>query len=339
MQDQPNTASVWLGPRQVELLGRAIALTPLSVVAVGGAGAHGFREQFSGRHEPRMVDDLRSLLAMTEAGMVILADPGRFGDGQSPGDLRTIVAAAARGVTVASLEPMPAHSLHLSLPAWREASPVTRERVAFLPLARRSAAFRTAAELLHAFGPIEALAITTLGGGSEGSLGARLLGACDLLIALLDLPLSAQALHTATSEHPETPELLRGLHGHLAATFAFAGGQSASLFASDRAATWSRSIVMLGPGGRLVADDTRADWFDAAGLHVETITAPLRGDDLAAAVIADDLNALLGHAPRVAPADLASVLATAHAALLSAKTGNAEQPGELRRLSGAPPIV
>lgn len=324
------TTAAWVRADQVALFTRILDHADLRLVAAGGEGGGDLARV----GDAATAGDLRALLATTDAKAVFIGDPGAFADGSSTADFRAVIDAAQRGVSIVSLEPIPPLSLHLTDPAWQDASDVAKERVVFAPLVRRGRAFRRAHDLLESFGPIEAVSIVTLGRSAEGSLGARLAGAADLLTALLGEPLSVDAAHTPGSDDPPTPETLRGLHGHLAATFRFGDGHAASLFASDRAAAWSRSVTLLGPGGRIVADDARVDWYDAAGLRVETMTADHTGDDLAAAIIADDIRAVLGEAPRTAPVDLAGVLATAHAALLSARTGHAEQPGELRRLGG-----
>ncbi len=323
-------AAAWIRADQVALVARILDEADLQLVAAGGEGGG----DLARLRDAGTADDLRALVATTDAKLVLIGDPGPFADGSSTDDFRAVINAAQRGVTIASLEPIPPLSLHLNDPAWQQASDVAKERVVFAPLVRRGRAFRRAHDLLESFGPIEAVSIVTLGRSAEGSLGARLTGAADLLTALLGEPLSVDAAHTPGSDDPPTPETLRGLHGHLAATFRFGEDRAASLFASDRAAAWSRTVTLLGPGGRIVADDSRVDWFDAAGLLVESMSADHRGNDLAASIIADDLRAVLGEAPRSVPLDLAGVLATAHAALLSARTGHAEQPGELRRIGG-----
>lgn len=325
------TAAAWMRADQVALFTRILDRADLRLVAAGGEGG----SDLARLRDADTASDLRALLATTNARAVLIGDPGPFADGSSTADFRAVIDAAQRGVTIIALEPIPPLSLHLTDPAWQNASDVARERVVFAPLVRRGRAFRRAHDLLESFGPIEAVSIVTLGRSAEGSLGARLAGAADLLITLLGEPISVDAAHTPGSDDPATPETLRGLHGHLAATLRFGEGHAASLFASDRAAAWSRTVTLLGPGGRIVADDSRVDWFDAAGLHVESMAAEHPGDDLAAAIIADDIRAVLGEAPRSVPVDVAGVLATAHAALLSARTGHAEQPGEIRRLGGA----
>ncbi|MEL6497651.1 MAG: hypothetical protein AAF937_05355 [Planctomycetota bacterium] len=322
--------AVWLREDQVSLLSSVLNAANLRLVGAGGNGGRDLAKLHNAEDE----NDLRSMIATTDASLVIIGDPGPFADGSSTSDFRTLVDAGQRGVIIASLEPIPALSLHLTDPSWQDASDVAKERVAFIPLVRRGRALRRAHDLLGSFGPIEAVSIVTLGRSSEGSLGARLAGAADLLTILLGQPSTVLAAHTPGTDDPATPETLRGFRGHLAATFRFADGTSASLFASDRAAVWSRSVTLLGPGGRIVADDSRVDWYDASGSHVETMSSDHAIADTAAAVIADDIRALLGDAPRAAPVDLAGVLATGHAALLSARTGHAEQPAELRRLGG-----
>ena len=330
----PIQAAVWCRTDQHDLLRLITDTTGLVPVSMGHTDGGPIPEWASavGQAVTRSTD-VRHLAETTEADVLLIADPGPFADGSDSVDLRSILRAAQRGVAVLSFEPIPSLSLRLLDPAWREASEVAQQRVMTVPMLRRGAMARQLTDLLDGFGPVEAIGVRALCRPGEGSLGARLYETCDLLHALLGVPIGVDAAHSPGQDSAASTESLRGLSGHLSAVLRFEHGQTASVLASDRAGAWSRSVTLLGPGGRVDGDDRQLVWTDASGSVVESLNTGLIGDDLAAAVLADDINAALGRSPRIAPVDQHAVLSIAHAALLSLKTGHAENPREILRIS------
>ncbi|MEM1071693.1 MAG: hypothetical protein AAGH71_02580 [Planctomycetota bacterium] len=331
MLPTPKTAAVWIRQDQQPLVQRAFRDRGVRMLAAGGPD----RPRLDLGQEAD-ADDIRSLLEADAAGIIIIGDPGTFADGTDPTHLRTLLNATRRTSTVLTIEPIPPRSTDTAHPSWRDASDVARERVAQVPMLRRGAAWRTAADLLESFGPIDAISLHLAGPRRFGSLGARLGEAADLLTWLLGAPLAVDATHTPAGPERSRAESLRGLHGHLAAVFRFEHGQSASLFATDQAGDWRRSTILLGPSGRLDVTDTDITWTDPAGLALEKLTTQLDAARLGESVFADEAGAVLGDAPRLPPIDANRVLATAHAAVLSLTTGHPEDPRALERIAGMP---
>lgn len=315
-----NLVSCWLRADQVSLV-RAIAeQAGFEIVVAGSPDGPGVAQTLNAQSAP----DLRSMLASTATPLVLIADQSGLGD-DATGVLDTVLDAATRGVQVLSLEPIPAAALHLSSPVWRDAPDTVRERISFVPLARRSSAFAGMSELLVQFGEIEAMGIRVLCSRTAGSLGARLFGVSELLVTLLGTPESVDAAHVSDSP---TPDTLRGLTGHMTANIRFPGGRCASILVSDASAGWSRSFTLIGPGGVIDASDHRIRWVGADGTvldesRISDDTDPL---SLEASLIADSIIASLTPAFRSSPIDMNATLAMAQAALLSARTGHPESP-------------
>jgi len=316
-----NQVSCWLREDQIPLV-RAIAeQAGLDIVAAASPAGPAVAEAIGARAHP----DLRSMLAATESGLMLIADQAQLEGAEI---LDTVLDAAHRGVHILSLEPIPAAALHLSSPAWRDAPDTVRERISFVPLARRSSAYAGMAELLAQFGAIEAVGLRVLCTRAAGSLGARLFGVCELLSTLLGTPESVDAAHVSDSL---TPDTLRGLRGHLTANLRFPGGRSATLLASDSAARWSRSLTLIGPAGVIDASDHRLRWIakDGKVLDESSMTDEMDPTALEASLIADSIVASLTPAFRSTPIDMNATLAMAQAALLSARTGHPESPGTI----------
>ena len=236
-----------------------------------------------------------------------------------------MIDAAERGVHVLSLEPIPAAALHLSSPAWRDAADTVRERISFVPLARRSSAFAGITELLSQFGEIEAIGVRVLCSPAAGSLGARLFGICELLVTLLGTPETIDAAHVSAAP---TPDSLRGLAGHMTANIRFPSGKCASIMASDSSPGWSRAITLIGPRGVIDASDHRVRWMSPEGQILDDAQMTDTKDPvtLEATLIADSIMASLTPGLRGRPIDMNATLAMAQAALLSARTGHPESP-------------
>lgn len=316
-----NQVACWLREDQAPLV-RAIAeQAGLDIVAAAGPAGPAVAETLGARSH----QDLRSMLAAAESGLVLIADQAQLEGSEI---LDTVLGAAHRGLHVLTLEPIPAAALHLSSPAWRDAPDTVRERISFVPLARRSSAYAGMAELLAQFGPIEAVGLRVLCTRAAGSLGARLFGVCELLSTLLGTPESVDAAHVSDSL---TPDTLRGLRGHLTANLRFPGGRSATLLASDSAARWSRSLTLIGPAGVIDASDHRLRWIakDGKVLDESSMTDEMDPTALEASLIADSIVASLTPAFRSTPIDMNATLAMAQAALLSARTGHPESPGTI----------
>lgn len=324
LSETENLCACWLRADQIELVRGVAQQVGLEIVAAGGPEGSIIATAL----EATPVDDLRAMLASTTAGIVLIADAAGLMEGEDASGLSAVVEAAERGVQILTLEPIPAAALQLSSPAWRNAHDAVRERVSFVPLARRSSAFAGASEILEQFGPIESVGIRALCNPVLGSLGARLFGACETLLTLLGTPESVDAAHV--SDQP-TPDTLSGLTGHMTANVRFSGGRCASLFISDSSSGWSRSITLIGPGGLIDANDHRIRWTRPDGTIVDEaeMSDSHDSENLETSLIADSIVASMTPAFRQAPIDMNATLAMAQAAVLSSRTGHPESPGTI----------
>jgi predicted dehydrogenase len=332
--------AVWLSPEQAPLVRGVAAAAELEIVGAG-SGAKGQSQGVASVLETKVIDDLRAMLTGVEAELVWIASPGGFGAGAGGADAEALQQARARGVKVATLEPIPGSALDLS--AWGGGSERGPELARFVPLAPDSAPFRRAQEALQSFGHVRMVAVESWCRPPEGSLGARVFGTLALVNALLGEPEAIDAAYVAPSHgsglHPLPGETLRDLSGDLCACMRFADGRIATMSVGDQGGRWNRTITLVGPSGRLRIFDDGFEWIGPGGEKVdEHRPKRARGSGLAdhaAAAIADSLALMLdAGAPESPPLDRGAILAMAQATLLSARTGEPESPATIRHMVG-----
>lgn len=317
-------------------------------VAIGAAGSpiRGHSNAVATELQTKPLDDLRAMLASAEADLVLIGDPGGFGTGANQDDAGAVQAARARAVKVATMEPIPGAALDLVSGGWQSSSGglSAADAIRFCPLARLAGPFREATEVLQNFGHIRTVAVEAWCSPRDGSLGARLYSGLELILGLLGEPESVDAAYVFPGHgqgvHALPGESLRGLHGDLTANLRFADGRAASLVASDQGGRWNRTATLVGPTGRLRIFDDGFEWIgpDGAKLDQSRPAARKRGSEPevphAVAAIAESLTRMLDPGvPDPGPADHASILAAGQAALLSARTGQAESPATIKRMA------
>lgn len=345
-----HSALVWLRADQASLVRAVAARAGLSITAAGGPEADRGKaasEVLGTAH----ADDLRATLANTDARLLLLADPGGFADGSNAADAALLRSLALRGARIVSLEPVPA-ALVSAPPRVATgagggdealAAAASGEWARPVPLARWHRPFQEARELLESFGVVRSASVTCLGHPSEGSLGARLLDGLDLLGSFLGVVESVDAAYVGVQAgramHALPGESLRGLRGDLTANVRFADGRAACLFASDRAGQWERSLTLVGAGGRLRVTDSGLEWIDDGGRRLdrsrEGATDSFASGAASVVLVAEQVRqALESGAGAPGAPGFARTLAGAQAALLSARTREAERPGTLLRMAG-----
>ena len=346
-------AFIWLTPEQGVLVRQVVEAVGLSIVGAGSP-IKGQSGAVAAELKTEPTDDLHAALRKIDADLVLIAAPGSFGAGGGEDDAAALLTAHGRGVKVATLEPIPASALDLAGGAWRlgggrgvsggSVRPI--DAVRFCPLARFSSPFREATEVLESFGRISAVAIEAWSTTAEGSLGAKLFSALDLIGALMGEPEMIDAAYVASVQagalRPLPAETLRDLHGTIIATLRFADGRAASLVAGDQGGRWNRTATLIGPAGRLRVFDDGFEWIDPQGQKVDASRpadakrgqAPSSPHSVKAMV--DSLTRLLDpNLPDDGPADLASILSMGQTTLLSARTGQSESLATVRRMVGA----
>jgi hypothetical protein len=335
-------AIVWAEFDRAEIVRAVAAKAGLAVIGAGCA-TKGRSSAVAGLLDCPVVGDLRSALTEADCDLILIASAGDFGTASHPGDAAAVLAARQRGVRVVTLEPLPASALELVGP-WSAAGagggPAV-DAATFVPLARTGRAFRDAAEVLEMFGPARTLHVEACCRPDEGSLGARLFSATEVLIWLMGEPESVDAAYAPPERATLIPlpgETLRETHGDITANLRFADGRAASILTSDQSARWSRNITMLGSGGRLRIYEDGFEWINPAGERVDASRHTKRRGEttetpLSVSTIAEAITRLMDPAmPEEGPMDHAAVLAVCQAVLLSTRTGSAESPATIRRM-------
>jgi predicted dehydrogenase len=343
--DRSKQVAVWIAPDQVSLIREVAGVAGLAIAAAGSA-VRGQSGPVASELGAEPVDDLRAMLATAACDLVLIGDPGTFGAASGGDDAAVIESARGRGVKVATLEPIPAAALDLVSGGWASAEGRrgAADAIRFCPLARLAGPFREATEVLQQFGHIRTMAVEAWCTAREGSLGARLYSGLELILALLGEPESVDAAYVFPGHgqgvHALPGESLRGLRGDLTASLRFADGRAASLVASDQGGRWNRTATLVGPEGRLRVFDDGFEWIGPDGTKRDQSrpAARKRGSEPevphAVAAIAESLARMLDPGvPDPGPVDHASILAAGQAALLSARTGQAESPATIKRMA------
>ncbi|XVJ60368.1 MAG: hypothetical protein HEQ23_13630 [Tepidisphaera sp.] len=334
-RDNPRTVAVWTSAERVALVREVVTACGLTVSQAGSPHSPDTRRVASElRAAPE--DDLRRLVVDPDGAVncILLADLA-----EEPAlDARTLAQASAKGAKIASLEPIPHSALALTSGGWVDAAQPHTAR-SILGLLRHSRAARDAAEILERFTSPHAAMFESLCGPHEGSLGARLFDALDSLHAIMGEAETITASFTPAPGAPAAPpDGLIALSGTISATLRFASGRTASVFASNRAASWRRSSTILAAPGRLTLTDAGFEWRDESGAVVDLSSQASEGPTWTAfRTLSEALARFLDPAaPAEAPTDLPAVLSMAQAVLLAARTSQPESPATIRRMVGLP---
>lgn len=343
--DTARSVAVWLSPEQVGLLKEVAAAAELQVVAAGSP-SRGHSGAVAAELGAKAHDDLRAMLGSIEAQLIVIAAPEGFGSSSNPDDADAIRAAAARGVKVAALEPIPAAALDLA-GSWTAGEPHRPvDAIRFCPLARLARPFRDAADVIEQFGHVRMMSVESWCIPAEGSLGSRLYSALELVLAVLGEPETIDATYVAPSHgtgvHVLPGETLRGLQGDLTANLRFADGRAAAVVTSNQGGRWNRTATLVGQAGRLRIFDDGFEWISPEGKKLDESRRMRREradgtqPSHPVAALVDAFTRLLDPAiPDPGPPDHATLLAMAQASLLSARTGQAESPTTIRHMVGA----
>jgi hypothetical protein len=356
----------WANPDQVGLL-RAIALE--ADLAIVGAGWNGSRQSGSvaGMLNAKPIDDLRQALvdpkADEKADLLLILTKPELDFAQIP----------PTTLKIATLEPIPDSALAPVAGDWSPASTGPRTTpVHFIPLVRFGDPVRNATEHITAFGEVGAFMHESLGMQGEGSLGAHLFGAMDLVHLMMGEPDSIDAMFVpmpgAAHQRAVPGETLANLSGTITASMRFPGRRGATIVVSNCASRWSTTTTLLGAGGRMRFTSDGSEWLDASGKvlddslkpkrkkvkAVSSLTVPLvepkplaeeeKKDERTplqtfsqayVEAVAKSLRRLVDNTlfPEP-PGDVTTALAMGQAALLSCRTGQPESPATIRRMIG-----
>jgi hypothetical protein len=322
--------AVWLESRQTDFVRavcREAGLTPAYAGASGSGESRAVAEGLSAL----AFDDLRAGLASLDVDAFWLATGSGVPTGEEPGDVRAFTDAAQRGIVILSAEPFPASATAIG--------GACAGLIRAIALPRLASFWIGAQDVIREFGAVRLLLVEGWGLPEHGSLGARLMGLMDLVHSLLGEPEAVDAVHVgqraASGLHVAPGATLRDLHGDMVVMLRFMGA-AAVVSASDAAGGWSTTATLISERGRLRIGDAGWSWRGLDGSVVDEATPARKGrraaPDLAVTTYAASISAALDTPPSI---DATTILALAHAALLSARTGQPESPAMIRRLAGA----
>ena len=360
-------ALVWIEPEQVEFVRAACEQAGITIVRAG-TPAPGKTLDVASALGAEPIDDLRGALGRTVSELVLLGTSNGIDDGGEGGECGALLELADRAVPVGSIEPLPASILdvqHPDLGAGDESMGVAlgpepgepntgelgEEWAMFMPRARLAKSVRDAAEVIAQLGALSMVSVQAFSGPGQGSLGARLYDAMELVSWLLGQPdridaafVSAQAAR-GRAVHALPGDSLRGLEGDLSANMRFADGRAASIVASSRAGRWNRGMMLVGERGRVRIYDDGWEWVGPDGRVNDSSrdAARVRGSAAAEGPMAPAVRALADQLVLLADTDRApmppthvlAALACCGAALLSARTGEGESPDTILRMARA----
>lgn len=362
--------AVWCRPSQADLVAEIAKLAGLRIMLAGSPdlGRSAAVADLLALAHPHAspIDDVRTLISRAEpGGLVLLASLDRFGTDGDRADLRLLSSAAERGVRVLTFEPIPSSVAHLPSTDITRRGSASRSRTdqptsADVFPARRtpdwwSAVGHDTLDLVSHVGSPCALAVQAIASQDHGSLSARLLDVCSLIVGLLGQPEQVDAaLAPATagaSLHLAADTLGPELSGTITLNARYADGRAAAAIASNTADTWRRHATLLTSAGTILIDDhnaTAASEQPAQPTSL-TISDPAQTTQtqtthavLFASLVASQIGQIITrnevasreHADQHAPHDRAA-LALAEAALLSTRTSEPESPATIERLAGA----
>ena len=326
--------------RLLDVMGHAVR-----VLAVGGPRVAPVAELAHRLgHEP--TDDLRHTLISHPAPFAVIATT----DAPDAGDLQT---AARAGALPLCLEPLAADFDQLHALQKKDGKDAAPPPAVQAPAMLQAPGFLLAAHPFDLLGERRTLLIESLGPAGAGSVFARLLDAWRTALAFIEMP---QAIDAQVTPAPETsgpagaaasgnagtaelPATLRGLTGRITAHGRAADGGSITLTISDRAIEHRRRLLALSDQSQLEVTDTAYRFHAADGSPIDQGRHPdeaLRYVDL----IAHQWRRLIDRAQTDAAAgtglnpspSAGDALACCLACLLSARTGQPEDPRTLQRL-------
>ena len=329
---------VWTNPEQAQALSRVLHAAGIELIGAGCPDPARTGQTASALSCPAL-DDLRQVLHTSDADVLLLGDPGVFGEYADDADLEALRAAHSRNLSVGTLEPIPASAAGIGGTAFAE---VLHQGSmcglsAFLPLTRHNAVIDELSGVLETFAPIRSCSLTIASPKALGSLGAKLFDSMDLVRWLIGVPSIIEAAYISPSAgrgmHPLPGQTLRGLHGEITMNLRFSDGRCAAVLLSDQLATNQLGLTLIGAEGMIHLNSKGFVWTNPSGEAIDQHTAPSSDGQHGESEFQTQLIDLCtGVAPTRTPIDYTAVLSMTHAALLSTRTGQGESPHDIEQL-------
>ena len=318
--------TVWTSAERATVAASVIDLMGAAVHPIGVAGPRSAAvDRLATELSLEAGSDFRQLRIDRPSAFLLLTTL----DGVPPAELRAAVEAGTRVVTLEPLADGLSAAAQTRFPGHPGAA-------VFAPAFVHSAGYRAAADPQDAIGPPRLVRMTHLGQPHEGSLLARLLDAWTAVLRFSPRPEAVTATLSGPADDP------RAATGFLAAHARVPAGPGVVIEVSDRAAHPRRVLSVLADAAQLTLDDAGYGLHGVGGQPLDDTPAGSAPGTAAQPptfirCVADQWRRLIDRptpAPAADPAAADDALACTQACLLSARTGQPEDPGHLLRLAG-----
>lgn len=322
----PTEVTVWVDGRSAPLVGDVLALmgSAVHVLSVGGTREQEVDRLARDLNCPRQ-DDIRKLLVDHPAAYLVLGSMAGLSAEDS-------AAALGQGTTILALDPVAASHQELATITNRRGkgeAGATTARALHAPLFTQSPGYLSAAEPWDVVGEMRLVNVQNIGDSASASIYARLFDAWLAVLAVVDMPQSIDA--SLMGQPGGVPDDLRSLTGRIAAHARMADGSAALVSVAEVFSESRREMLVFGRNGQLQVTDTGYELRQKDGV----VDASAGGGHLSHAdLVAAQWKRLLERGPGSfastgTPERDAQALACCQACLLSARTGQPENPRKL----------
>jgi hypothetical protein len=264
------------------------------------------------------VDDLRAALLAQDYDIAWLLTPGCL-----DADTRKVIHDLDRPVATST---PPAGSVQDMI-----AEPRNGRLARFVPLMRLGRPFRGAEQALENFGACYSGHVEMIAGCDGVTSASLLYDAMDLVHGLFGMPdnlFAARAGEGPISRTGSTP-----LDGHIVVSLRYPNRCAAAVSIAEGGGRWSRRVVILGEGGRLIVSDDGVEWLSTEGDVLDAGRGQTTDLPSAGLVAGHHLKRLASDREPVDEIDTClETLCLCESVRLSCITGQVEDPGHVARM-------
>lgn len=321
---------IWTGHERADLIARVLGSMPNLKPLATGAPKRASIAPFADSLDIAAYDDLRKMLIDHPSRYLLL--------GTNQGvSLDTLKLAAKQHTHILALDP-PLDDLNTLPEDKPNPSNPNQPWWTMLPCWNQSPAWLAAADPEEVLGEIQSMSIVTLTPPEANSLYARLYDAFHLIHQLAGNPIIIDA--TIKSPLGSPPKKLTELTGHITCMIKLKDNRTATIHASDTSTVWTRRVNCLSNNAQLELTDHAYHLYQSETdenelkQHEESTVIEESNQPDPASLIQHQWNRIISHQSRQKIIDPRHIIASCHAALLSARTGAQESPQSMLRISG-----
>lgn len=316
--------TIWTDDLRANLVGSVVERmgSAISVIGVGGPRELGV-DALASHLGVRRDDDLRKLVIERPASYLLIATTDIA--------IADLLLAGEQNTTILALEPVAGDLQHLTelTGTGRHRTAAVKRCLVYLPAFSHCPGYLQAADPFDVIGTKRMVCFDNHGPTAEGSLFARLFDGWRVALRCVDLPVNVDA--SLIGPDDRIPDDLRRITGRMGVHARSPEGSCLVMTVTDRSGESSRSLAVLGDEAELRITNTDYDLRYVDGQEVDRGQADGQTHNTADLIV-NQWRRLLdgrGNLPDDHPTRDFDALACCLACLLSARTGQAENPRKL----------